>query len=220
MKKSFKYWTRDDLFTEIGLDRTDENIVLDKWLNNDASIEGQEKTFLESLSKRAEPYIDNWNEVELREKFIYKVTDLVDFDMPQYKCTFFAERYLSVTIKQVTLYGFADWMVASGMTKPKNPYFFIHEYKPETEKQIDGRGQLLAIMIATQALNKDDEPIYGCFIHGRMWFFVVLTDLSYTISRAYDATQLEDLMNIVKILKKQKEIILGRLKKSLVEVKH
>lgn len=213
MKKSFKYWTRDDLFTEIGLDRTDENIVLDKWLNNDASIEGQEKTFLESLSKRAEPYIDNWNEVELREKFIYKVTDLVDFDMPQYKCTFFAERYLSVTIKQVTLYGFADWMVASGMTKPKNPYFFIHEYKPETEKQIDGRGQLLAIMIATQALNKDDEPIYGCFIHGRMWFFVVLIDLNYTISRAYDATQLEDLTDIVKILKKQKEIILGRLKK-------
>lgn len=90
---------------------------------------------------------------------------------------------------------------------------FIHEYKPETEKQIDGRGQLLAIMVATQALNNDNEPIYGCFIHGRMWFFVVLKELKYTISRAYDATQLEDLIDIVKILKKQKEIILGRLKK-------
>lgn len=213
MRKSFKYWTRDDLFTEIGLDRADKNTVLDKWLNNDAFVEAQEVTLLEHISKRAEPYIDNWNEVELREKFIYKVTDLVDFDMPQYKCTFFAERYLSVTIKGITLYGFADWMVASGMTKPKSPYFFIHEYKPETEKQIDGRGQLLAIMVATQALNNDNEPIYGCFIHGRMWFFVVLKELKYTISRAYDATQLEDLIDIVKILKKQKEIILGRLRK-------
>jgi hypothetical protein len=213
MKRLFKYWTRDDLYTEIGLDRTDKSTVLDQWLNNEAAIDAQELALLERLAKRAEPYIDNWNEVELREKFIYKVTDLVDFDMPQYKCTFFAERYLSVTVKHVTLYGFADWMVASGMTKPKSPYFFIHEYKPETEKQIDGRGQLLAIMLATQELNKDNAPMYGCFIHGRMWFFVVLIDLQYAISRAYDATQLNDLTDIVKILKRQKEIIVGRLKK-------
>ena len=71
MRKSFKYWTRDDLFTEIGLDRTDKNTVLDQWLNNDAFVEAQEVTLLEHISKRAEPYIDNWNEVELREKFIY-----------------------------------------------------------------------------------------------------------------------------------------------------
>lgn len=187
--------------------------MLDNWLNNDAIINTQETEFIERLCKKSEPYIDNWNEVELREKFIYRVTDLVDFDMPEYKCTFFAERYLFVTIKHITLYGFADWMVASGMTKPKNPYFFIHEYKPETEKQIDGRGQLLAIMLATQALNKTNAPIYGCFIHGRMWFFVVLVDLRYTISRAYDGTQMDDLTDIVKILKKQKEIILEQIKK-------
>ncbi len=211
MKKSFKYWTRDDLYTEIGLDRADKSIVLEQWLNNNVPIETHENSFINTLTKKSEPYIDNWNEVELREKFIYKVTDLVDFDMPLYKCTFFAERYLSVSIKDTTLYGFADWMVASGMTKPKSPYFFIHEYKPETEKQIDGRGQLLAIMLATQALNKDNEPVYGCFIHGRMWFFVVLTDLQYAISRAYDGTQVDDLTDIVKILKKQKEIILKRL---------
>lgn len=213
MKKSFKYWSRDDLYTEIGLDREDKNDILDNWLNNDAAINAQETAFIDRLCKKSEPYIDNWNEVELREKFIYRVTDLVDFDMPEYKCTFFAQRYLSVIIKHITLYGFADWMVASGMTKPKNPYFFIHEYKAETEKQIDGRGQLLAMMLATQALNNNNEPIYGCFIHGRMWFFVVLVDLRYAISRAYDGTQTDDLTDIVKILKKQKEIILGRLRK-------
>lgn len=53
--------------------------------------------------------------------------------------------------------------------------------------------------------------MYGCFIHGRMWFFVVLRDLKYTISRAYDATQSDSLEDIVKILKEQKAIILKRL---------
>lgn len=124
MKKSFKYWTRDDLYTEIGLDKADSLVELDQWLNTTAQLEAQEKVFLERLAKKSEPYIDNWNEVELREKFIYKVTDLVDFDMPELKCTFFAERYLSTTIQHITLYGYADWLVASGMTKPKNPFFF------------------------------------------------------------------------------------------------
>lgn len=214
MKKSFKHWTRDDLYTAVGLDRAETSIGLEQWLNNDELVFEQEETFLSHLCKKSEPYIDNWNEVELREKFIYKITDLVNFDMPEHKCTFFAERYLSATVEHITLYGFVDWMVATGMTKPKTPYFFIHEYKSETEKQIDGRGQLLATMLATQILNKDNEPIYGCFIHGRMWFFVVLTALEYTISRAYDGTQLKDLVDIVKILKKQKSIILKRLTKN------
>jgi hypothetical protein len=213
MKKSFKYWTRDALHQELGLNRMSQSPELAFLLNSNEVIEESEQIFLARLAKKSDDYIDSWNEVELREKFIYKVTDLVDFDMSAYQCTFFAERYLTATVQHVTLYGYADWMVSAGLTKPTHPYFFMHEYKPEGEKQIDGRGQLLALMLATQALNKDNYPVYGCFIHGRMWFFVVLKDLQYDISRAYISTQINDLQEIVKILKKQKEMILERIKK-------
>jgi hypothetical protein len=212
MKKSFKYWSRDDLYNELGVDVVANMPTLTAWLNSDSEISNQENDFLTALSNKAAAYIDNWNEVELREKFIYKVTDLVDFDMPQYKCSVFAERYLKITIKHATLFGFPDWMVASGINKPQHPYFFIHEYKPETEKQLDGRGQLLSVMVATQALNKDDMPVYGCFIHGRMWFFVVLEAQKYAISHSFDITYLDNLIKVVKILKKQKEIIFSRVK--------
>jgi hypothetical protein len=213
MKKSFKYWKREDLYREIGLSAQPNMSILADWLSATTIVDSTELIFLDKLRQRALPFIDGWNEAELQIKFISKILDLVDFDLPNYRCNSFSERYISASVQHLTLYGFADWMVAEGETEPTHPYFFMHEYKPEGEKQIDGRGQLLALMLATQALNKDDYPIYGCFIHGRMWFFVVLNDLKYEISRAYIATQSDDLQEIVKILKKQKEMIIARIKK-------
>lgn len=213
MKKSFKYWKREDLYRELGLSARPNMSILSDWLSTTMVVDSTELTFLDKLRRRALPFIDGWNEAELQIKFISKILDLVDFDLPNYRCNSFSERYISASVQHLTLYGFADWMVAEGETEPTHPYFFMHEYKPEGEKQIDGRGQLLALMLATQALNKDNYPIYGCFIHGRMWFFVVLKDLNYEISRAYIATQSDDLQEIVKILKKQKEMIIARVKK-------
>jgi hypothetical protein len=213
MKKSFKYWKREDLYREIGLSVQPNMAILSNWLSTTEAVDATEAIFLDKLCRKAEPFIDGWNEAELQIKFIAKVLDLVDFDLPDYRCNSFSERYISASVQHLTLYGFADWMVAEGETEPTHPYFFMHEYKPEGEKQIDGRGQLLAVMLATQALNKDNYPIYGCFVHGRMWFFVVLKDLKYEISRAYIATQLNDLQEIVKILKQQKKMILERIKK-------
>jgi hypothetical protein len=213
MKKSFKYWKREMLYQEIGLSLQPNMPFLEDWLSGTALIESDELAFLEKLRQKAHKYIDSWNEAELQTKFISKIVDWVNFDLPEYRCNSFEERYVSATVQHLTLYGFADWMVSEGETEPTHPYFFMHEYKPEGEKQIDGRGQLLALMLATQALNKDNYPVYGCFIHGRMWFFVVLKDLQYEISRAYIATQLNDLQEIVKILKKQKEMIIERIKK-------
>jgi hypothetical protein len=213
MKKSFKNWTRDDLFKELGLNIASKMSELADWLSADEEITAEEIEFLNRLAERSENVIDAWNEAELMQKFINKVIDLVDFDLSEYRCTYFAERYLSATVKNCTLHGYADWMVAKGTTQPSHPFFFMHEYKPEGEKQIDGRGQLLALMLATQELNKDGYPIYGCFVHGRMWFFVALKDFSYEISQSFDATRKNELQQILKILKKQKTLIFNRLQK-------
>lgn len=210
MKKSIKYWTRDSLYKELGVEVASMPLLKD-WLNTKEVLTEPEIQFLNALAERSEPYIDSWNEAELQQKFINKVVNLVDFDMPEHRCTYFAERYLSATINEYTLYGFADWMVAEGVTQPSHPYFFMHEYKPEGEKQIDGRGQLLALMMAARALNNDNAPICGCYVHGRMWFFVVLDGLKYEISHSFDATRKQELQQIACILKEQKSIILKRL---------
>jgi hypothetical protein len=51
------------------------------------------------------------------------------------------------------------------------------------------------------------KPLYGCYNIGRIWFFVILAGKEYSVSRAYDATQTDDLADMVAILKKVKVYI-------------
>jgi hypothetical protein len=39
-------------------------------------------------------------------------------------------------------------------------------------------------------------PLYGCYVVGRNWFFLVLNGKEYDVSLAYDATQ-DDLFDIL-----------------------
>ncbi len=48
--------------------------------------------------------------------------------------------------------------------------------------------------------------MYGCYVMGRFWFFVVLHQSEYAVSNAYNASD-EDIFKIVPILKKVKEYI-------------
>jgi hypothetical protein len=84
----------------------------------------------------------------------------------------------------------------------------LHEYKPEKTSGNDPLGQLLIAMVHAQSLNTAlDKPLYGCYTLGRFWFFVVLVGKEYRVSRAYDATQTEDLTAMVAILEKVKAYI-------------
>jgi hypothetical protein len=66
-------------------------------------------------------------------------------------------------------------------------------------------------MLAARALNKSAYPIYGCYVVGRNWFFVVLEEAIYAESLAFDATQ-DDIFQIFTILRNAKNII-GKLAK-------
>ena len=66
-------------------------------------------------------------------------------------------------------------------------------------------------MLATSALNKGDFPIYGTFVQGRLWFFLTYHNLEFAETSSYDMLKIDDLLKVVKILKKQKAIILQRL---------
>lgn len=197
---------------------------LTDWLKNSETVEitNQEQERLIQLSQKLKLFVRGWNEQELREKFIMQVVQMVDFDLYDHEIVSFAEREMKVIYNNSTIQGKVEWMVAKGLHKPKQPFFFIHEYKKEKDASNDPLGQLLVTLCSAQILNNEklqptlfnpnpvlieDIPLYGTYIIGRLWFFVRLKDSRYFVSKAYNAEEMEDLEFIFKMLKAQKQMI-------------
>jgi len=229
MKKTFKQWTRDDLRIEFDLRRVQQNGAWDAWLamldDVPITLTELEQGFLDILRQRADFYIEDWNEWELRDQFIGIVISLADFNDPERFFSAFSERNLQAIVegssgntgndveksREIELSGKVDWMIATGMATPGKPYFFIHEYKQEESGTKSNRGQLLATMLAAQELNTDGKPIYGAYVLGRNWFFAVLQGRHYYMSDAYVSTKENDLRDILRLLKAQKLMIIERV---------
>ncbi len=54
--------------------------------------------------------------------------------------------------------------------------------------------------------HQNDEPIYGCYIIGRNWYFTVLQGKNYAITDTLVATNEQNLYRIFTILKQIKEL--------------
>jgi hypothetical protein len=131
---------------------------------------------------------------------------MVNFYQSSYRP--FLERELSVEYAEgKRLWGIVDFLVASGRQAPKQPFFFLHEYKKELDSSNDPLGQLLAEMVAAQTANARTQPVYGAYIIGRHWYFVLLDGKVYAESLAYDATKEAEIMQITAVLRRTKEII-------------
>lgn len=219
MKKNFTNWTKTELKNLLGLRPTKECTHLNNWISSaeKQTLSSFETHYLEWLFDHKVPHIDNWNEAELRDQFISNITSIIDYYSDEYSIGVFAERILSSNINDVFLNGKIDWMVATGIDTPEQPYFFIHEYKQEDgNSSVSGRAQLYAIMRVAQELNKSTgEPIFGCYVLGRFWFFTSLINDAYCITNAYNSTKKEELFTIVKILKAQKQIIFKRVSEAI-----
>lgn len=73
------------------------------------------------------------------------------------------------------------------------------------------------MMFAAQKLSgMEDEPIYGLYVLGRFWFFFVLIGKEYAVADSYDVSKLNDIRQVVKLLKVQRQFIID--KASLVNV--
>ena len=84
--------------------------------------------------------------------------------------------------------------------------YLVHQYKKQADTSNDPLGQLLAEMVAAQTTNQHKQPLYGAYIIGRHWYFIVLEGQVYAESLAYDATK-DDIIAIVTILRHTKNII-------------
>lgn len=65
-------------------------------------------------------------------------------------------------------------------------------------------------MVAAQLINQDDEPVYGVYIVGRLWHFLVLHEKKYCLNLALDATKQNDIESIFFMLRYIKNVAKDR----------
>ncbi len=210
IKKVFTAWGMDELEEEFDLKRTIENKNLEKLLNDNIDISDFENQIIKYYQKLLFENVHYYNETELITKFIGPIISLANFDTPDF--SYFAERDISAVVGNYEMLGRTDGMIATGKWKPKIPFFFISEYKREVEPRRNPMAQNLAEMIVAQKLNNNKCPVYGAYVVGRNWFFMILENKTYTVSDAYIATK-NDIFDIFKILKNLKITIIEILKK-------
>ena len=201
------------LETLFGLEETTYSESLDKWLKEKAEISDLEKAMILLYQRNLVYNLFSWNEQELAINFIGPLIGMLQFTSKEFNL--FAERTLEETLQSadnedVRLSGKPDSLIASGRRSPKIPFFSFHEHKPETEGGGDPGGQVLAAMLVGQAKNKDyDKPMYGCYVIGQNWYFLVLENKKYTVATPFAATNKEvfDIYRVLKSIRHQVELL-------------
>lgn len=210
--KPFERWKYEEIELTFGTERVKNLQVLDTWLEADEPADDFEHRTLMMYHEQLVRKVDAWNEDELKFFFISNVITLVDFSRPKVYSSF-SQRTLAAKRKdihnnEVDLRGRVEFFVALGEQIPRQPFFFIHEYKPLNKTTpSDPLGQLLIAMLATQTLNEIKRPLFGVYIIGKFWQFVVLDGNQYAVSNSYDALVVTELFKIFSILKRCKTYI-------------
>jgi hypothetical protein len=204
--KAFEEWLYEEVETAFGLTRLFAHPFLNTLKEKKISPTVAQSEQLEKLRSRLFEYVDSWNEDEIKFLFISPLIDMVDYKSTHYKV--FTQRPMSVAYENgtKTTLGKVEFMIATGKQKPRKPFFFLHEYKQENRRDNDPLGQLLIAMVAAQVQNEDGKPLYGCYVSGRSWFFVVLDNKQYAVSSAYDASDEVKIAQILAILFYLKEL--------------
>ncbi len=203
--KSFETWSFEDVELTFNIEKNKHSELLNNWLSSSISIKEMYKLFVDELEENLYDNVDAWNEDELKMQFIAPFLKVVNFTTNRYKP--FSQRSLTLNTDKIETSGLVDMMIATGKVRPREPFFFLHEYKQQhPSKKNDPLGQLLIAMVAAQNKNANTHPIYGVVVEGRYWYFVVLNDKEYAVSRGFDASG-NDIYQIYAILCKVKDYI-------------
>jgi len=204
IEKSFKECSLKFLDKAFDLEEVDQLPALTDWLNRTVEITDTENQYLIYLRKILDFNVHDWNEFELDSHFIGPVFTLVNFSSKKFN--HYSQRYIRGVIGDYELFGKPDGMVASGRREPETPFFAFQEYKKELDPDGDPAGQALAAMLVGYALNEQSLPVYGCYVSGQNWYFMVYNSKQYCITPAYSALT-DDIFKIFLILKALKGIV-------------
>jgi len=207
-KSNFRDWTLDKIDEAFDTKQIWQMNELSELLDFKYTPNEMEMWFLKELQLVYSLGGDNWNEVELENKFISPLIVLAKLNDERF--SYFLERDLQVTIDNYDLSGKVDGMIASGFRNPKKPFFCLKEYKRQTDPNGDPVGQAMIAMMVAQTLNNNSNPVYGCYVIGRSWNFMALVGKEYAISNVYTCTT-DELLDIFRILKGLKNIIEKKL---------
>lgn len=213
-KKKVKIYDEAELIEMFGLERLAGNKahpLMKEWVNCSTTLHAGEQYLFEEITKDLLGQINGWNEEMLKMNFISPVLILGHLkETKEYKTYY--ESTIEATVDDFFLKTKTDMMIAKGiLERPKTPYFYFQEYKKMKEPKRDITAQLLEAFLISQENNKNGKPIYGCTIMGKFWEFVIMEKRTYCISKSYDCTENDDLMQIIAILRKFKEILETRL---------
>lgn len=208
--KSFEQWNREEVENTFGIKRNNEMQLLSNWLNTNYQLTEKELDFLSELQQGLINDLDLYNEDELKFFFISDILKLVKFKTETYRA--FTQRQMEFTTKTVdnqdiTVAGIVELVVATGKQTPQKPFFFLQEFKQSLRRTNDPLGQLLIAMMAAQVQNNNGKAIYGCYVLGEHWHFVVLDNKQYGASVSYNVTKPSELEQMIRILKEQKKYI-------------
>jgi hypothetical protein len=179
-----------------------------EWLNAPAAVLlPYQNIIFEKIFEDTIQSIMGWNEEELKMEFISPLLLITDLRNTS-KYRIFYERKLEDTINNYPISVKVDYMIATGfLDLYQEPYFYFQEYKPQKNPSGDSVAQLLQAMLIAQVRNNNGKTIYGATIVGKLWTFVTLEDKTYCISKGYDCTDRDELLQIISILRKFKHIL-------------
>jgi hypothetical protein len=186
-----KQWTEAELIDTFQLNRDDRNMpLLRAWLDTPPpQLSATENASFEELLDLIGKKGDFWNEENLKMQFIAPLFyTFIKFNDPQSRYEGFYDYTLSATVEGIYLQTETDFMLAKGVGDiAKTPYFHFQEYK--------------------RSRKSPPEPMAQLTIVGSNWRFVLMEGRKYAISRTFDATQKEDLMRIIAVLRHFKVIL-------------
>jgi hypothetical protein len=207
-KLRFRDCTLTLLDRRFGLRASLTNPILDQWLQSPTIPTAMERERLQDLRDLLTQNVTAWNEQELSLQCIGPILTIVRFS-EFYRFNLFAQRHIEAVVADVELGGEPDTIIATGYREPEIPMFAFTEYKRQTDPQGDPAGQTLAAMLVGQTLNSDQQPVYGCYVTGSDWRFMLLDGKQYVISRDYSALS-DEIYDILRILKALRAIIVER----------
>ncbi len=203
--KTFEKWKTEEVERTFGIKFLRKMPLMNDWLDFAQSLTAEEEKIAEKQRSLLQEFADFWNEEDMKMFFISPILQLVDFyALDKYRAFMEATFEANLTDAQgnpCTLRGRVEMVVATGKQDPQIPFFFLNEYKAQRKVIADPKGQLLSAMLAAQAKNNGlNLPIYGMYNIGQLCFFVILAGKEYVTSKAFDATDKDELKKIINML--------------------
>jgi hypothetical protein len=210
-KNKEKQYSEAELIDIFGLERRVGNAALQprlqEWIQAEATLEPAEQSLFAEILQDAIENINTWQEEDLKMLFISFVLRLGHLRNHS-KYHIYFEKTISAVVEGTFLKTKTDCMVATGiLNMPKKPFFHFQEYKPQLNPTGEPMAQLLEAFLIAQTKNQTTKPLYGCEVIGKQWTFVVMEGKVYSVSPSYDCTDASDLLKIIAILRKFKEIL-------------